>query len=496
MSKSFCILAFLCGIAAFSSLPVVVFAAEDDVRPPAVAGQFYPENRQELEQAVKTFLAQAKKTSMKGSVKGLIVPHAGYVYSGPTAALGYAQVAGGPYDVVVVLAPSHRDPFMGGTIFPGQAYQTPLGIVSIDRTLATQLVQDNTGYAFSELGHRLEHSVEVQLPFIQTVLPGKPVVPIVIGGYDWNMLERMGRTLAAALKGRRALVVASSDLYHGQSYDECEKTNTRTINAMLALKPKTLCEGFLDESLQACGGGPISLMESALIRLGAERAVLLGRTNSNDVTGQRGGYIVGYAAVAITGGEDKMDNPNKIEFQPLDKEAQKVLLNMAREAISQYLQTHKTPKFEPTLQVLKEMRGVFVTITENGELRGCIGYHEADRPLYELVPDRAVAAAFEDPRFMPLRASELSKIKIKVSVYLTNVYRINSLDEFKMGEHGIIMVKNGRGATYLPEVPAEAGWKTVREEMESLCHKAGLSADAWKQGAEFYVYKTQVFGEK
>jgi AmmeMemoRadiSam system protein A len=321
-------------------------------------------------------------------------------------------------------------------------------------------------------------------------------VPIVIGGYDWNMLERMGQTLAAALKGRRALVVASSDLYHGQSYDECEKTNARTINAMLAMKPKTLCEGFLDESLQACGGGPISLMESALIRLGAKRAVLLGRTNSNDVTGQRGGYVVGYAAMAITGGEDKMENPNKIEFQPLDKEAQNVLLKMAREAISQYLQTHTTLKFEPTLQVLKEMRGVFVTITENGELRGCIGYHEADRPLCELVPDRAVAAAFEDPRFMPLRASELSKIKIKVSVYLTNVYRINSLDEFKMGEHGIIMVKNGRGATYLPEVPAEAGWKTVREEMESLCHKAGLPADAWKQGAEFYVYKTQVFGEK
>lgn len=484
------------GIMMLCLAPFFLLAAADGIRPPAVAGQFYPEDRAELERTVQALLHQAKKTSLKGTVKGLIVPHAGYVYSGATAAAGYVQVAGGNYDVVVVLAPSHRDPFMGATIYPGEAYQTPLGVVAIDRVLANRLVEENTGFNFSELGHRQEHSLEVQLPFIQTVLPGVPIVPIVIGGYDWPKLERMGQALGGALKGRRPLLIASSDLYHGQSYDECEKTNTRTIQAMLAMKPASLCAGFLDESLQACGGGPISLTESALKRLGATRAVLLSRTNSNDVTGQRGGYVVGYAAIAITGGEAKMENPNKIEFQPLDAEAQKVLLTMAREAISQYVQSRRIPTFAPSLDVLKEKRGVFVTLTEGDELRGCIGYHEADRPLYELVPDRAVAAAFEDTRFMPLAAEELARIKIKISVYLTNVYRINSLDEFKMGEHGIIMIKNGRGATYLPEVPVEAGWKTVREEMESLCQKAGLPRDAWKEGAEFHVYRTQVFGEK
>lgn len=354
-------------------LPLISLAADDGVRPPAVAGQFYPASRVELAQSVKAFLDQAPKVSVKGTVKGLVVPHAGYVYSGATAAAGYVLVAGGRYDVVVVLAPSHRDPFMGATIYPGAAYQTPLGRADIERTLANRLVEANTGFVFSELGHRAEHSLEVQLPFIQTVLPGVPIIPVMVGGYDRPKLERMAETLARVLKGRRPLLIASSDLYHGESYDECERTNSRTIKAIVALKPASLCEGFLDESLQACGGGPISLMESALKGLGADRAVLLSRTNSNDVTGQRGGYVVGYAAIAITGGEAKMENPNKIEYQPLDTAAQNELLTMARQAISQFLQTGRIPTFTPTLDVLKEKRGVFVTLTEGGDLRGCIG---------------------------------------------------------------------------------------------------------------------------
>ncbi|MGQ9854733.1 MAG: AmmeMemoRadiSam system protein A, partial [Candidatus Oleimicrobiaceae bacterium] len=153
------------------------------------------------------------------------------------------------------------------------------------------------------------------------------------------------------------------------------------------------------------------------------------------------------------------------------------------------------PDFAPTQEVMKERRGVFVTITKHGELRGCIGHHESDVPLYKLVPQMAVASAFQDPRFPPLRKSELGEIKIKVSVYLTNVYQIDNLDHFVMGRHGIIMYKDGRGATFLPEVPVEAGWKTKEEELRNLCLKAGLPPDAWKQGATFYLYETQVFEE-
>ena len=168
---------------------------------------------------------------------------------------------------------------------------------------------------------------------------------------------------------------------------------------------------------------------------------------------------------------------------------------MARATMAGYLRSGKIPAFEPKFEVLKERRGVFVTLTKHGELRGCIGHHESDEPLYKLVPEMAVAAGFRDPRFHPLSKKELEDVRIKVSVYLTNVYRIEDLSEFEMGKHGIIMMKGGRGATYLPEVPLEAGWTTVEEEMASLCRKAGLPGEAWREGAEFYVYRTQVFGE-
>ena len=179
-----------------------------------------------------------------------------------------------------------------------------------------------------------------------------------------------------------------------------------------------------------------------------------------------------------------------------DKAAQQELLRMARESIERYVTTGEIPSFEPTWDVLKEKRGVFVTLREHGQLRGCIGHHESDVPLYQLVPQMAVAAACRDRRFYPLGKNELDQVKIKLSVYLTNVYRIQHLDEFEMGVHGIILMKGRKGATYLPEVPLEAGWISKEEEMGHLCAKAGLPPEAWREGAELYVYRTQVFGEE
>ncbi len=235
------------------------------------------------------------------------------------------------------------------------------------------------------------------------------------------------------------------------------------------------------------------VMQIAARELGADNTKLLTRTNSGDVTGRKTGYIVGYGTVAIF--KSNTPKTGKIEFDEIDTTTQKELLKMARESIEYYLKNKSLPVYEPKNELMREKRGVFVTLTISGMLRGCIGHHESDIPLYRLVPQMAAAAAFGDPRFPPLSGEELKKIKIKISVYLTNVYKIDSLDEFEMGVHGIIMSKNGRAATYLPEVPIEAGWKTAAEEMESLCRKAGLPKDAWKEGAEFRVYRTQVFDE-
>ena len=464
-----------------------------DIRQPAVADAFYPGDPVRLQKMIDGFFDKTQKLDIKGRIVGLVVPHAGYVYSGQIAAWGFRQVTGEKYDFIVVLAPSHHDPFFGATIYPGDAYKTPLGMVRIKKDIARKLVDSCKLIKFSELGHRREHALEVELPFIQTLFPSTPIVPIVVGGYDWDSCKKIGQAIARVLKGENALIVASSDLYHGYSYKECKKTDDKTLQAITDLNPEKLCKGLLKEKYFACGGGPITVMEVAARQLGANKARLVARTNSGDVTGKKDGYIVGYGSVVVYANSDPVSE--RIEYKPLDLAAQKELLRMARKAIQVYLETGKIPKFKPKYEVLKEKRGVFVTITENGRLRGCIGYHESDRPLYELVPDRAVQAAFHDPRFMPLQKDELDKIKIKISVYLTNVYRINSIDEFKMGKQGIIMMKDGRGATYLPEVPLEAGWKTKEEELRSLCRKAGLPPDAWRHGATFWVYETQVFDE-
>jgi MEMO1 family protein len=477
-------------------------AVQENVRQPAVAGSFYPGDPQQLSQMVNQCLNQNEKISLDGKIIGLLVPHAGYLYSAPTAAAGYKQVQNGGYELVVVIAPSHHDRFNGATIYPGTGYQTPMGIATIDTQVAQKLVDACPDVQFSNLGHGQEHAVEVQLPFIQTVLPKAKILPIDVGMYDWQICERIGKALAKVLSGKNALIVASSDLYHGENYDELVQTDATTLSAVVNMNPSTLCTGLLQDQYQACGGGPAVIMQVAAMALGANQAKLLARTNSGDVTGQKNGYVVGYGAVAVYTGtkataavSDSKPQNGRREFKPLELKVQKELLKMARQAIEHYLATGEQKQFKSVFPSMDDKRGVFVTITEGGDLRGCIGHHEADQPLYVMVPQMAVAAAFSDPRFPELRKEELNKIKIKISAYLTNVYRINSLDEFEMGKQGIIMYKGGKGATFLPEVPAEAGWKTKEEEMTYLCRKAGLSADAWKEGAEFWVYETQVFDE-
>ena len=486
---------YLCIFFAASLHFVSCARAQDNVRQPAVAGRFYPADAQQLKSEVEQYVREASTAEIDGEILGLVAPHAGYAYSGRIAASAYKQVDGEDYDVIVAIAPSHRDPFRGATIYPGTAYKTPLGDIPIHRSLAQQIVEACEHIHFSEYGHRAEHALEVQLPFVQTLFPEADIIPIVMGFVDWPGCEKIGHALAELLDNKNALIIASTDLYHGESYDDCVKTNERTLEAMVNLQPKKLFDGFSSESLQACGGSPVVVMQIAAKALGADAATLISRTNSNDVIGQKGGYVVGYGAIAVYQKNSQKASSGKIESAPRDRQNQIAMIKIARTATEPYLENQTIPEFQATNDFQLERRGVFVTITKNGYLRGCIGHHESNVPLCRLVPRLAVAAAFGDPRFPPLRVAELDEITIKISVYLTNVYQIASLDEFEMGVHGIILRKDGRAATYLPEVPLEAGWTTIDEEMVSLCQKAGLPSNAWKNGAEFWVYRTQAFDE-
>lgn len=492
------ILVFFITISCFSLL-----WCESTIRQPAVAGQFYPDDPIQLSQDIQNYLNSAESKAVPGDVLGMVVPHAGYAFSAPTAAAAFNIVKDEDFDLVVVIAPSHRDPIRGATVYPGDAYETPLGRITVDKEAARLLVNSCRDVSFSDQGHRAEHAVEVQVPFVQSLFSRAKLLPIVVGQYNWTICQDIGRSLAKATGDKKVLFIASSDLYHGQSYQECKASCKSTLQAVTALDPQKLCDGFQSQDYSACGAGPIVIMQVAAMQKGADAAALLAQTNSGDVTGQRQGYVVGYGSVAVYKKQSSQKSSSKaqpirsdhIEYRPLDRDVQKELIRMARKTIEHYLDQQTIPEFECSCDVMREKRGVFVTLTKNGQLRGCIGHHESDLPLYKLVPQIAAAAAFQDMRFPPVQAHELKDIKIKVSVYLTNVYKINNLDEFQMGEHGIIMRKGNRGATFLPEVPHEAGWTSVEQEMHHLCQKAGLPLDAWKNGAEFWVYKTQVFDE-
>jgi len=324
------------------------------------------------------------------------------------------------------------------------------------------------------------------------VLKEFKLVPIVVGDQSRESCEALGNVLGEALQHRNALMVASSDLSHFHEYDTAVKLDRIATNWIQSLDAKGFCEDLQSGKCEACGGAAVAALMIAAKKLGADTCELLRYANSGDITGDKRG-VVGYAACVAYKSGGAM---GRIQYSPLDEPAQKELLRMARAALESYARDGKTPKFKPRHEAFKERRGVFVTLTEHGQLRGCIGHHEADVPLHQLVPEMAIAAGFRDPRFPPVAERELDSIKVKVSVYLTNVYEIEDISQFEMGKHGIIMYKGGRAATYLPEVPIEAGWKTKEEELASLCLKAGLPPDAWKEGARFELYETQVFGEE
>ncbi|MBN1541619.1 AmmeMemoRadiSam system protein B [candidate division KSB1 bacterium] len=274
-------------------------------RVPAWAGQFYPLHPQRLSASIESYLGNAQPFENTGDIVGLIAPHAGYEYSGRVAAAGYRQIQGLDVSTVVVLAPSHVEIFPGVSIYNGEAYLTPLGSVAVDQEIARAITERSSSIYVSESGHRTnsdraEHSLEVQLPFLQSVLkPGFKIVPMVIHDFDAHICENVGHAIVRSLP-EKALIVASSDLYHGYSYDECIETDERTLAAIEKADPVSFIDGIHAGLFQACGAGPIAVLMEASRQLSADRVTIAARTNSADVTGIRSGWKVGYASVLFS----------------------------------------------------------------------------------------------------------------------------------------------------------------------------------------------------
>jgi len=467
------------------------------VRRPAVAGQFYPAQRDELRQMVDQFLAEAAVPTLPGELVALVAPHAGYIYSGKVAAHSYALLKGRKFERVVVIAPSHFEAFPFVSVYNGDAYATPLGSVPVDKDFAAKLAKSNSLIQVSTRGHtpageQGEHALEVELPFLQRTLGEFKLVPIVMGEQNYEIERALGVALAKMVKGTNTLIVASSDLSHYHPYDEASKMDHKTLKAIEDWDYLTLSENLELRVWEACGGGPIVATMIAAERLGAKQARLLKYANSGDTTGDKS-RVVGYGAVAFLQLDSQSVKTEPFSLADKEKDA---LIALARKSVETAVREKKL--YEPSASdfpTLQQERGVFVTLKEKGELRGCIGLIAAEKPLYEGVRDAATSAALRDPRFPSVTAAELSNLEYEISV-LTPFHRVLDVKEVRVGRDGLLMIQGRYEGILLPQVPVEQGWdrKTFLEE---ACLKAGLPRQAWQDEAtDIYSFSALVFGER
>ena len=466
---------------------------QETVRPATQAGRFYDSDPQRLSREVDSLLAlHAKDAKTDGTVAALIVPHAGYYFSGNVAATAYMQLDRQKhYERIFLLGPSHHEWLDGASVNSEvDYYSTPLGKVKVDRETCWSLQEADDVFAYHPEAHDREHCLEVQLPFLQrhlAVVP--PIVPIIISTNDFGKLQRMASVLKQYLTDDNLFII-SSDFSHYPSYDDAYKVDAKTgkavesgdVEQLIATIEANARSGIRNLATSACG-------ELAIITLlqmldGQYEVKHLLYQNSGDIDHHDPTRVVGYHAFAI------VKKPGAGSFVLTDEEKQQ-LKTIAMTSIKDTLDGRPISYRQPLSPTLAAKCGAFVTLHKNGNLRGCIGHFGEDTPLHETVARMARAAAFEDPRFPPLRRAELDSIDVQISV-LTPMRRIYSLDEFELHRHGIYIRKGYRSGTFLPQVADEVNW--TKEEFVGHCSqdKAGLGWDGWRD-AELYVYEAIVF---
>jgi len=467
-----------------------------EIREPAVAGAFYPDKPEVLLRDVAKYLENSKKEKIEGDIVALISPHAGYMYSGQVAAYAYKLVEGRTFDSVVVVGPSHRTLFKGASLYDRGGYRTPLGVVPIDTELSKKMMERRKEIQFLPEAHSQEHSLEVQIPFLQVVLKTFNLIPIVMEPYwSWETCQYLASAIAETVRGKRVLLVASTDLSHFYTYNIAVELDKIFLNHIERFDVEGLNRDLKNNRTEACGGGPVVTIMLAAKMLGANHGKVLKYANSGDVTGDRS-RVVGYAACVFyktAGGKEKMKEEKKVGVDlGLNEEEKKTLRHIAKTVIENKARGKAVTEFKIESPTLKENRGAFVTIHRRGQLRGCIGYIEGQGPLYKTIEKMAEAAAFKDPRFTPVKEKELPELDIEISV-LTPLKKITDVNEIQVGKHGIYIVKGMWAGLLLPQVATEYGWDR-QTFLEHTCQKAGLPSNVWKEkDTEIYIFSADIF---
>lgn len=468
-------------------------------RRPAVAGQFYPASETELTKMLLGFFQEVKPVSEKHAL-AIISPHAGYVYSGRVAATAFAALEDAAvYKTVFLIGSSHHFGFDWAALYPGQAFHTPLGRVEIDTAVCKQLASDGSHFKYSSETHSKEHSLEVQLPFLQYRLKENfKIVPILLGTFNPQSCKKIAATLSPYLTPENLFVI-STDFSHYPAYTDAVKADKAAMDAICSLIPKTFLQTveqipsakIKGMATVCCGWTSVLTLMYMAEKIKSAEILPLAYMNSGDADSGDTARVVGYWAAALY---DRGEAP--VNKTGLSEDERKLLLALARSSIHEFLLTGKLPPAGEAAgsAALSAHCGAFVTLHKNGKLRGCIGRFTSDKALWMVVQEMAVAAATADTRFKAVTAEEMKEIDIEISV-LSPLKKIESVNEIILGTHGIYISSGNRLGTFLPQVATETGWSL--EEFLGHCSrdKAGLGWDGWKT-ADVFIYTAEIFGEK
>jgi len=503
-------------VVVFGSIPVSATEPSrsafkyEKIRRPAVAGMFYPGDAEILRRTVNDSLKAVKKEEFTRPVKAILSPHAGYQYCGTTLASAFKQIEAPSfnYDTVVLVGPSHRVATKAAALSSADAWETPLGVVPVDTELARQFVAKNSKIEFDDNAHMQEHSLEVQLPYLMAVSGGKPfkIVPILTNSPDPLDNDILAQALADLAADPKTLIVISSDLSHYPSSATAENVDKAILDAIKSLHVPTIVDenrkilkaGHPGLSVTMCGMESVLCVIRAASGLGLSEARVVNYTNSG-MAGGDNRRVVGYGAMIFTGsGKQGNAGQNLFNFT-FGEQSRQELLAMARGAAKAAVEgswVSYDPSENPELQV---KAGCFVTLKNNGVLRGCIGRFTSNEPLWKTVREVAVSSATRDTRFShnPVVPAEIPHLEIEISV-LSPMRKISRpLEEIELGRDGIVVQDQGRSGTFLPQVATETGWSL--EEFLSHCasDKAGIGRQGWKSPtAQIFAYTATILEEK
>jgi len=493
----------------------------NDIRLATAAGQFYPGEEKRLEFKIDEYLKNVSEQEVDGRVKAVIVPHAGYQFSGQVAAHAYKLLKGKKVGTVVIICNSHTTFFDGVAVDESDAWETPLGLVEVDQELAKKIVAADEAIMFNSKPHQAaDHTLEVQLPFLQTVLENDfKIVPILFGNQHDDSYKKLAQALAKNL-GEDDIVIISTDMSHYPSYENANRVDQETLEIIKTADiakldehiEKVMKQNIPNEDTVLCGQDGVKTGIEMYNLLGWESIEVLKYANSGDAGIGDKGSVVGYGAVVFSAvapaqGSSTGSFADAQDDNQLNSGQKKELLRIARETVESFVRDGEVLDFEVSDKRLNWKEGAFVTLRlapfaqdrhKEGELRGCIGQIiPSKKPLWEVVRDMAISACSEDHRFNPVSKKELDKIDYEVSV-LSVPEKIDDWRKIELGKHGVIVKKGFKGGVFLPQVATETGW-SLEEFLSQLCYqKAGLAPDCYKNDpdVELEVYTAQVFDEE